>query len=385
MKKNTFMLLALFAAVTVNAQTGPMKQSQFVNSKTVDELVGWFYWWYRTTDTDPVEDATDLLQDVYNAETNPEGKTRTNGRYVCFTKLAEDSILIYNMFEMPVKAKVAFKDDGTGVSYIDIPINQKVAHDAEKGDLFLWQTTWATDKWVTYTTVRLYTNSNSWYISNNWIQMYYLDGEERVFHGSNYIPSFTYSYSRAVEVLSNTDVYKAANAVMYVTFDKSIQNYDNTTYAVNVTQEGDVVKVQNFNGGLTTVNIDLKEGNKFSIQPQVGTFGSTEFTYYPAVSGGLVGPDINGIIEGTGDEGKLMWGDYCRVSDFNTFQYATGEIVFMNKDVNKFTFPGGDPSAIKDIEAESEVSGAAYNLSGQQVNDSYRGVVIKNGKKVVRK
>ena len=382
MKKTALMLLALFAAVTVSAQTGPMKASQMGNSKTVDELVGWFHWYNRTTSSEPLSDTNaigELYADLYNASTNPEGKAFNNNRYVCFSKIDEDSILIHNLFEMPVRAKVTFKTDGTGVNYIDIPLRQKVGYDAEKGDVYLWQTTWATDKWVTYTTVRMYANANSWYISNNWIQLYTLDGEEKVFYGDNYIPGYAYSYSRVATA------YADWNAVMYVTFDKVIQDYTFTTYAVNVTQEGDVVKVQNFNGGQTTVNIDLKSGNQLSIEPQTGTFGTTEYTYYPAMGGGLVGPDLEGIIEGSGTEEKLSWGDYCRVSDLYTFQYATGEIFFLNKDENKFTFPGDDPTAIKDIETENEVSGAAYNLSGQKVDGNYRGIVIKNGKKVVRK
>lgn len=389
MKKITLMLLAMFAAVTVNAQTSPMMQSQFGNSKTVDELVGWFYWWNRTTSAEPQGDAnatTEVFNDLYNADTNPEGKTKLNGRYVCFAKLDADSIMIYNMFEMPVKAKVAFKADGTGVAHIRIPINQVVAKDAELGDIYLWQTTWVTDKWVTYTDVRLYGNANSWYVSNNWIQMYSLDGEERVPYGNSYIPGFAYSYFRAVETLNNVDVYKASNAIMYVTFDKVTQTYPNTTYPVKVTQEGDVVKVENFNGGGTTVNIDLKSGNKLSIEHQTGMFGETEYTYYPAIGGGLVGPDMENIIEGTGTEDKLSWGDYCRHSDFATYQYATGEIVFMNPTTNKFTFPENDPTAIQDVETATDENAAAleYNLAGQRVGKDYKGIVVKNGKKMIK-
>lgn len=390
MKKITFMLLAFFAAASVNAQTGPMKASQMGNSTTVDELVGWFYWYNRTTTSDPVkttEEIKELYNDLYDASTNPEGKARNNNRYVCFSKIDKDSILIHNLFELPVRAKVNFKTDGTGVNNIDIPIGQKVAYDVEKGDIYLWQTTWyvpndgGESKWVTYTTVRMYSNHNSWYISNNWIQLYSLDGEEKVPYGSNYIPGFAYSYSRVASA------YADWNAVMYVTFDKVIQNYPYTTYPVNVTQKGDVVKVQNFNGGVTTVNIDLKAGNKLIIEPQTGTFGTsgTEYTYYPAVGGGIVGPDLEGKIEGTGTEDRLSWGDYCRVSEAYTYQYETGEIIFLNKDLNKFTFPEEDPMSINDIETENEVSGATYNVAGQKVDGNYRGIVIQNGKKLIRK
>ena len=399
MKKITFMLLAFFAAVTANAQTGPMKASKLGESTTIDDLVGWTYWYHRTTSHEPVSDnnaRNEIAMDVYNAETNPTGTTRTGGRYVVFTKVDESNIKIYGMFEMPVEASVTFRD---GKIYnIIIPCDQVVAYDNEVGNIYLTQTTWVQSHndgaggWHTYEDVRMYFGFNSrnneyyWYVSNNWIQLYSLDGEEKVPYGGNYIPSATYCYGYVAKNLSVVQ-YSDWNALMYVTFDRGIQDYPNTTYCVNVTQEGDVVKVENFNGGGTTVIIDLKDGNKLSIEPQTGIFGTdkVEYTYYPAVGGGIVGPDLEGKIEGTGTEDRLSWGDYCRVSEAYTYQYETGEIIFLNKDLNKFTFPEEDPMSINDIETENEVSGATYNVAGQKVDGNYRGIVIQNGKKLIRK
>jgi hypothetical protein len=49
----------------------------------------------------------------------------------------------------------------------------------------------------------------------------------------------------------------------------------------------------------------------------------------------------------------------------------------------------GDATAIHAIDgltpALSEGDGAIYNVAGQRVADSYRGIVIKNGKKVLNK
>jgi hypothetical protein len=44
-----------------------------------------------------------------------------------------------------------------------------------------------------------------------------------------------------------------------------------------------------------------------------------------------------------------------------------------------------ETSGVKVINAEVISNGATYNLGGQHVNDSYHGVVIKNGKKIVKK
>ena len=44
-----------------------------------------------------------------------------------------------------------------------------------------------------------------------------------------------------------------------------------------------------------------------------------------------------------------------------------------------------DPSAIKTVKAGKKTNGAIYNLAGQKVNASYKGVVIKDGKKYIQK
>lgn len=45
---------------------------------------------------------------------------------------------------------------------------------------------------------------------------------------------------------------------------------------------------------------------------------------------------------------------------------------------------GGTPTGISSITSSSVKSAATYNLAGQQVSDSYKGIVIKNGKKYVK-
>ena len=44
-----------------------------------------------------------------------------------------------------------------------------------------------------------------------------------------------------------------------------------------------------------------------------------------------------------------------------------------------------DPSAIKTVKTAKKFNGAMYNLAGQKVNASYKGVVIKDGKKYIQK
>ena len=44
-----------------------------------------------------------------------------------------------------------------------------------------------------------------------------------------------------------------------------------------------------------------------------------------------------------------------------------------------------EPTGISTAKTAAEFNGAIYNVAGQQVTKSYKGLVIKNGKKVVQK
>lgn len=47
---------------------------------------------------------------------------------------------------------------------------------------------------------------------------------------------------------------------------------------------------------------------------------------------------------------------------------------------------GGTPTGISNVEASASAkSSALYNLAGQQVSESYKGIVVKNGKKYLNK
>ena len=48
--------------------------------------------------------------------------------------------------------------------------------------------------------------------------------------------------------------------------------------------------------------------------------------------------------------------------------------------------PGVTPSGIKTVKSETiDVNAPAYNLAGQKVDKSFKGVVIQNGKKMIQK
>ena len=50
-----------------------------------------------------------------------------------------------------------------------------------------------------------------------------------------------------------------------------------------------------------------------------------------------------------------------------------------------FKYEVSDPAGINIVKAVEAENGAAYNLAGQKVADDFKGVVIKNGKKMIQK
>lgn len=48
------------------------------------------------------------------------------------------------------------------------------------------------------------------------------------------------------------------------------------------------------------------------------------------------------------------------------------------------TFDGGEATGIAEIDGEKVATGVMYNLAGQVVGDDYKGIVIIDGKKVLK-
>ena len=49
-----------------------------------------------------------------------------------------------------------------------------------------------------------------------------------------------------------------------------------------------------------------------------------------------------------------------------------------------FKYEASTPTGISSVKSEAAQNGKTYNLAGQQVSDSYKGLIIKNGKKYVK-
>lgn len=84
------------------------------------------------------------------------------------------------------------------------------------------------------------------------------------------------------------------------------------------------------------------------------------------------------------EEGNLVKGVETEV--YVTVMYVTGESEKSNVvTVNPFKDLGDEPTGITSVVTSTVNSGKAFNLAGQQVGANAKGVIIMNGKKVIRK
>lgn len=87
-------------------------------------------------------------------------------------------------------------------------------------------------------------------------------------------------------------------------------------------------------------------------------------------------PAFEGDANGNGDKG-LGWVMYGQGKPDNTFTYKSLKVYELEGVVI--------PDGIRAITTNEDVNAPMYNLAGQRVDASFKGVVIKNGKKVVIK
>ena len=90
--------------------------------------------------------------------------------------------------------------------------------------------------------------------------------------------------------------------------------------------------------------------------------------------------------------GNNTWDNYTTVSNTTPKELTTGKTIIRitvfgaNCDIDKIELKCVEPTAINEINAEgANGNGAIYNISGQRVDDTYKGIVIINGKKVMKK
>ena len=167
----------------------------------------------------------------------------------------------------------------------------------------------------------------------------------------------------------------------------------------NYRSDNEGVDIKKSNGGYVLGWTAQNEWYEYTVEiTQAG-----KYTCDAVVSSGLSGSGFNvGIVENgkvtnlwrmsvpqTGDN---SWDNYKTINNTTQKELAEGKTIIRisiygaNCDIDKIELKCVEPTAINEINADDANSnGAIYNISGQRVDDNYKGIVIINGKKVMKK
>lgn len=133
-------------------------------------------------------------------------------------------------------------------------------------------------------------------------------------------------------------------------------------------------------------SVNFTEAGKYSYD---ATFSSTAVSSFSLV-----------LIEEDGTEKTLANVTLPKTGSLDSYQVKTGKIrnaIKAGKQTLRITVTGGnfnfdkveftciEPSGITDLTDDDTATGNTYNISGQKVDDNYRGIVIRNGKIVIKR
>ena len=161
---------------------------------------------------------------------------------------------------------------------------------------------------------------------------------------------------------------------------------------------GDGMDVVSGNGGYVLSNANSNKWAEYSINvTQAGKY-DYEFTASSAVADTRVNISL---VNSDGSLENLLTVSLPNTGSKDTYQVKTGKIrkgikneglqrlrlTITSGDCNidNVKFICTDPTGISTVVDDNEFDGPVYNLQGLPVGDDYRGIVIINGKKVVRK
>ena len=171
------------------------------------------------------------------------------------------------------------------------------------------------------------------------------------------------------------------------------QNAGNYTLSINGKKASMGTEESN-NGGYIQIDLDqeLKGGDAIELTGYINKneSGKEASLYFQFEKGDGVDDeyiygDADNIEESVG--GKISTHTFTvpEASDGSKNFKMTRSKAQTNIFLTKLTVSRGGQSGVKEVSVTRPVNNAVYNLKGQRVNDSYKGIVIKNGKKFIAK
>lgn len=149
--------------------------------------------------------------------------------------------------------------------------------------------------------------------------------------------------------------------------------------------------------GWLVVNVEANVTYTFYQQSSQLGFGGYEFTptggtpetYVSCINNGeakVLAPEFSALIDADGKATNVTDGtSFVEFKTTNVVCKAAGSATPTDVTPDT-TYPyPGKGTGIETIKAEEKANSALYNLAGQQVSNSFKGIAIKNGKKVVIK
>lgn len=225
--------------------------------------------------------------------------------------------------------------------------------------------------------------------------------------------SFSGTYNMADNSLTLTTVFKYGMMPLSMTYTiksyyvKAVSNSinvnvggafdyknENVTYKVRKYKDGDVEKVDvevpsytldNTVMGNLTLGTYIVKGLTYDAEKggYYRDYKNDGLKFHFKAEGGSVNYDQDFEFNATKDNNILVVYDGSNISSIvNTFQM--GAMPFPIKS----TFGNGTTNGVEKVEVKNDVKagdGKMYNLRGQRVDDSYKGIVIMNGKKFLKK
>ncbi len=161
----------------------------------------------------------------------------------------------------------------------------------------------------------------------------------------------------------------------------------------------DGVDIISGNGGFVLGNTSSGEWLEYTVNV---TYPSNKYSYEAVVSSEETGSSFKMVlIDGDGKEKSLGTVSVPKTNGANDYQVKKAKIrntlpegkqtlrisiTSGNCNIDKVTFICSEaPTGISDVAADDDATDVYYNLSGQKVAKDYRGIVIRNGRKIMVK